>query len=199
MDRTKRRIPIIAFLLSVLMPGLGHAVIGATLESTFLFDLHDLLPVRAFRMPASSMVPALEIGDHFIARMKPYVDSSPKRGDIVIFPFPEDRSKDFVMRVVGLPGERIQIKDKVVFIDDRVLDDPWGSHEHRRILSRDDAPRDNFGPVDIPKGEVFVMGDNRNFAFDSRFWGNVEIKEIRGRALFFYWSDDLGRIGKQVQ
>ena len=76
MEQTKFRIPIIAFLLSIVMPGVGHAVIGVTLESTFPFDLLDLLPVRTFRMPASSMAPTLERGDYFIAGMRPYAESS---------------------------------------------------------------------------------------------------------------------------
>jgi len=200
MEKTKRRIPIVAFLLSILMPGLGHATLnGIILHQTFLFDLHDLLPVRAFRMPASSMAPTLEVGDHFIAKMERYGDRVPARGDIVIFPFPEDRSKDFVMRIVGLPGERIQIKDKAIFINDRPLDDPWGVFKENRAIAKNIGPRDNFDPVDIPKGEVFVLGDNRNLSFDSRFWGNVEIKEIKGKALFIYWSDDWSRIGKQIR
>ena len=149
-------------------------------------------------MPASSMAPTLERGDYFIARMKPYAESAPKRGDVVIFPYPEDPSKLFVKRIVGLPGERIQISDKMVFINHRRIEDPWGSHEDVRILSRDDAPRDNFGPADIPEGEVFVLGDNRDFSQDSRFWGNVNIKDIQGKALFIYWSEDWDRIGKQI-
>ncbi len=100
---------------------------------------------------------------------------------------------------MGLPGERIQIKNKVVFINDQPLNDQWGSHLDKRLLRDDYAARDNCGPVIIPEGHVFVMGDNRDFSQDSRFWGYVEIKEIEGKALFIYWSDDWNRIGKQIQ
>ena len=103
------------------------------------------------------------------------------------------------MRAVGLPGERIQIKDKVVFINDQRLEDSWGVYKTRVTIPRNVSPRDNFGRVDIPAGEIFVMGDNRDFSQDSRFWGNVEIKEIKGKALFIYWSDDWSRIGKQIR
>ena len=199
MDPTKRRIPIIAFSLSILMPGLGHALSGVILQQTFPFDLHELLPVRTFRMPTSSMAPALEKGDYLIARMKPCADSAAKRGDIVIFPYPEDESKLFIKRIVGLPGQRIQIKNKGVFINDRPLDDPWGVYKTNVTIPKHDSPRDNFGPKDIPEGEVFVLGDNRDFSQDSRFFGNIKIKEMRGKPLFIYWSDDWNRIGKQIQ
>ena len=200
MEQTKRRILIIAFLICILMPGLGHATLnGIVLHPTLFFDLSDLLPVRTFRTPANSMAPTLEKGDYFIAKMERYGDRAPERGDIVIFPFPEDTSKLFVKRVIGLPGERIQIKDKAVFINNRPLNDPWGSHLDKRSLPGDDAPRDNYGPVSIPEGWIFVLGDNRDFSQDSRFWGFVEINEIKGKPLFIYWSDDWNRIGKQIR
>lgn len=201
MEQTKRRIPIIAFLLSIVLPGLGHALSGVILQQTFPFDLHELLPVRTFRMPTSSMAPALEKGDYLIAGMKPYADSAAKRGDVVIFPYPEDTSKLYIKRIIGLPGERIQIKDKVVFINDQRPDDPWGVHKDKLTIPVNDefGRRDNFGPVDIPEGEVFVLGDNRDFSQDSRFFGNIRIKEIRGKPLFIYWSDEWNRIGKQIK
>jgi len=197
---TKRQISIIALLLSILMSGMSHASPdGFTLQHICLFDLRDLLPVRAFRMSASSMAPALEKGDHLIARMKRYVDRLPGRGDVVIFPLRIDRSKDFIKRIIGLPGEAIQIKDKVVFINAQRLDDPWGNRLDKRILPHDTSPRDNYGPVSIPEGSVFVMGDNRDLSLDSRFWGFIDIKDIRGKVLFIIWSDDWNRIGKEIR
>jgi len=197
---TKRQISIIAFLLSILMSGVSHATLnGLILQHTFLSDLRDLLPLGAFIIPVSSMAPALEKGDRLIARMQRYADRLPGRGDIVIFRYPVDRSKLFVKRIIGLPGETIQIKDKVVFINDQRLDDPWGNRLHNRTLPHDTGPRDNYGPVSIPEGSVFVMGDNRDFSLDSRFWGFVDIKDIQGKPLFIIWSDDWNRIGKEVR
>ena len=276
MDQTKRRNPVISFLLSIILPGLGHVyngrlgegilfffglwliffVVGlsglifslsglicwiaivivgyiliatlAAIEATRMKETalkrynkwyvyccivllanigfapviikiqHDFLGVKAFKMPASSMRPALEEGDHFIAKLEKYGDRVPRRGDIIIFPYPEDRSKDFIKRVIGLPGERIEIKDKVVFINDERLQDQWGAHESNVIFPSNVAPRDNFGPVDIPEGAVFVLGDNRDYSHDSRFWGYVETKDIEGKAGFIYWSNDRNRIGKQL-
>ena len=136
-------------------------------------------------MPASSMVPGLELGDHFIAKLEKYGDRLPRRGDIIVFPYPEDRSVDFVKRVIGLPGERIEIKDKVVFINGRPLEDPWGVCESNVTFPSNIAPRDNFGPVEVPKGSVFVLGDNRDYSHDSRFWGYVETKDIQGKPYSF--------------
>jgi signal peptidase I len=155
--------------------------------------------MRSYRMPASSMEPSLKTGDHFIAKLERFGDRLPSRGDVIIFPYPENTSKDFVKRVIGLPGERLEIKDKVVFNDGQRIEDPWGVSYSDVILPGDLNPRDNFGPISIPQGAVFVMGDNRDFSHDSRFWGFVEIKNITARALFIYWSDDKSRIGKQLQ
>jgi signal peptidase I len=159
---------------------------------------HNFLGARAFKIPASSMKPALEEGDYLIAKLEKYGDRVSRRGDIIVFPYPEDRSVNFVKRVIGLPGERIEIKDKLVFVNGQRLDDPWGVHEGSVNFPSDVNPRDNFGPVQIREGSVFVLGDNRDNSHDSRFWGDVKIKEIEGRAVFIYWSNDLNRIGKQL-
>jgi len=155
--------------------------------------------LKAYRMPASSMIPTLEVGDHFLAKLERYGDRPPARGDIVIFPYPVDTTKDFIKRVIGLPGEELEIKDKAVFINGRRLDDPWGVHKDGFVAPPGAFPRDNMGPITVPPNSVFVLGDNRDFSHDSRFWGFVEIKEIEGKALFIYYSNDLGRIGKQIK
>ena len=84
-------------------------------------------------------------------------------------------------------------------MNDRRLDDPWGVHGSTTTLPGNTSPRDSFGPITVPQGAVFVLGDNRDLSYDSRFWGPVEIKEIMGKALFTYWSDDSGRIGRQLR
>jgi signal peptidase I len=169
------------------------------LESVLFPTYRQIIGMRSYRVPSTAMTPTLKIGDHFTTKLGIYKQRLPERGDIVTFPFPEDRSITFLMRVIGLPGERIQIKDKVVFINDRSLDDPWSVHTDEHVASRDAFPRDNFGPMDIPEGEVFVLGDDRDYSQDSRFWGNLKIKDIEGKALYIYWSDDYDRIGKKLE
>jgi signal peptidase I len=157
-----------------------------------------IVGVRGYKMPATSMEPLLKSGDYLVAKVERFGDQLPVRGEVVIFPYPEDKSKDFLKRVIGLPGERLEIKDKIVFINGQQLDDPWGIRHSNVRFPGQTIPRDNLGPITIPPGAVFVMGDNRDYSHDSRFWGSVEIKDIQAKALFIYWSDDKSRIGKQL-
>jgi signal peptidase I len=134
-------------------------------------------------------------------------DIVPKRGDVVIFSFPLDKSVDFVKRVVGLPGEKVAIKDKKVFINGQEL--ILGNEKYADpniIKAGESAVRDNMQEITVPKGMVFVMGDNRDNSFDSRFWGPLSIQNIKGKALILYFSWDknnilkrLGRIGHLIK
>jgi signal peptidase I len=133
-------------------------------------------------------------------------DIVPKRGDVIIFSFPLDKSLDFVKRVVGLPGERIAVKDKKVFINGKELVLGHEKYTEPVIRSGDAAIRDNMPEMTIPQGAVFVMGDNRDNSFDSRFWGPLSIQNIKGKALILYFSWDkdhilkrLGRIGHVIR
>ncbi|HEY9161444.1 MAG TPA: signal peptidase I [Desulfomonilia bacterium] len=133
-------------------------------------------------------------------------DIVPGRGDVIIFSFPLDKSVDFVKRVVGLPGERIAIKDKKVFINGRELVLGHEKYTEPLINSGEAAIRDNMPEMTIPQGTVFVMGDNRDNSFDSRFWGPLSIQNIKGKALILYFSWDkdhilqrLGRIGHVIR
>ena len=161
--------------------------------------------VQAFKIPSGSMIPTLLIGDHLLVSKSSYGISlpfsgrvaiplgDPERGDIVVFRFPEDRDKDFIKRIVALPGETVQVSNKEVFINGKKLDDSWGHYTDRIILPPGVQPRDNFGPVTVPPGHYFVMGDNRDQSYDSRFWfhgrgGFVPRQDILGRAFIIYWS-----------
>jgi signal peptidase I len=114
----------------------------------------------------------------------------PERGDIIVFIYPEDRSKDFIKRTVGLPGDTIEIKDKKVFINGLLWNDANGTHVDLLVIPGAVQPRDNFGPVTVPEDSYFVMGDNRDESYDSRFWGFVRQQDILGKALIIYWSWD---------
>ena len=157
--------------------------------------------VQAFKIPSGSMKPTLLIGDHllvnkFIYGVKmPYMRNTlvpiqdPKRGDIVVFIYPEDRSKDFIKRVIGIAGDTIEIRNKKIFLNGLPFDDKHGVYvEGTIIIPASIQPRDNFGPVTVPPGKLFVMGDNRDQSYDSRFWGFVDLKDVMGKAFIIYWS-----------
>ncbi|HSH70167.1 MAG TPA: signal peptidase I [Deferrisomatales bacterium] len=158
--------------------------------------------VQAFKIPSGSMLPTLLIGDHLLVSKflygvrVPYTDirllrlRSPRRGDIVVFAFPGDDSKDFIKRVIGEPGDTLEVREKKVYINGHPLEDPWGTWADARMLPPAAGKRDFFGPVTVPEGMYFVMGDNRDRSLDSRFWGFVEDARIRGKAFILYWSWD---------
>ena len=168
--------------------------------------------VQAFKIPTGSMEKNLLIGDHLLVNKLVYSPSrgpwesfllgkkEVQRGHVVVFKFPEDPTRDFIKRVIGLPGEKIEIRDKKVYIDDRPLDEPY-VHFLQPPLRRDDPEyglrgedgRDNFGPKVVPPGELFVMGDNRDNSRDSRFWGFLPRDQVKGRALLVYWSYEASR------
>jgi signal peptidase I len=163
--------------------------------------------IQAYKIPSGSMKPTLLIGDHILVSKfsygirLPLIRSAlvpvgtPQRGDIVVFIYPEDRSKDFIKRLVGLPGDTIEIRDKKILLNGLPWKDTHGVHVDNLIIPGSVQPRDNFGPVKVPEGALFVMGDNRDESYDSRFWGFVPMKEVLGKALIIYWSwnhDDHG-------
>ncbi|MBI9088269.1 MAG: signal peptidase I [Desulfobacterium sp.] len=158
--------------------------------------------VQAFKIPSGSMKNTLLIGDHilvnkFIYGVKiPFTDgktllsiSDPDRKDIVVFKYPEDPKKDFIKRVVGLAGDKIEIKNKQLFVNDALqTSEEYAIHKDPRIIPVQFTVRDNFGPVTVPDHSLFVMGDNRDNSHDSRFWGFVDLKAVRGKAFIIYWS-----------
>ncbi len=154
---------------------------GASIK-TFLF--------QAYKIPAGSLKPTLLVGDHILAKKLFEVRQGVQRGDIIIFQYPEDPAKDFIKRVVATGGETIEIVDKKVFINGMAIEEPFVIHTDTRIFAKKINPRDNFGPLTVPEEAVFVMGDNRDNSYDSRFWGVVENAAIKGKAYTIYWSWD---------
>ncbi len=156
--------------------------------------------VQAFKIPSGSMEPTLEIGDHilvnkFIYGIKiPFTSirlfplEKPKRGDVVVFIYPLDPSKDFIKRVVAVEGDTVQIVNKKLIINGAEVPDPHAVYKDDTIFPPEVQKRDNFGPVTVPKGCLFVLGDNRDRSLDSRFWGFVPIEDLRGKAFIIYWS-----------
>jgi len=159
--------------------------------------------VQAFKIPSGSMLPTLLIGDHLLVNKFIYgirmpftgklvipIDQ-PERGDVVVFRFPKDRSVDYIKRVIGTPGDTVEIREKKVYINGEPIDDTHAHISTPSILNASASPRDNFGPVLVPDGRIFVMGDNRDNSYDSRFWGFVDQKDILGKAFILYWSWDI--------
>ena len=158
--------------------------------------------VQSFKIPSGSMEDTLVIGDcllvnKFIYGIKmPFIDlrlpslRDPERGDVIVFKYPEDRSKDFIKRLVGVPGDEIRIRDKRVYVNGTLYQTPHEMHKDPLILPRELNQRDNSGPFRVPANAYFVMGDNRDNSYDSRFWGFVSNTDIVGRAFIKYWSWD---------
>jgi signal peptidase I len=165
------------------------ALIIALFIKTFVF--------QAFKIPSSSMVPTLQVGDQllvwkFIYGIKvPWIEKklfvrTPERGDIIVFVYPKDKSKDFIKRVIGLPGERVEVVDERIFINDIPLEDSWGVYQNAHGAVANDRCR--YCEVTVPSNKLFVMGDNRNNSHDSRFWGYVDVNAIKGEAFVIYFS-----------
>jgi signal peptidase I len=159
--------------------------------------------VQAFKIPSGSMKPTLLVGDHilvnkFIYGVRiPFVNTTlipvtePKTGDIVVFKFPEDPKKDFIKRVIGTPGDVVEIRNKRVYLNDKLMEgDMHGTFLDPHIIPGTARPRDNLGPITVPPKSLFVMGDNRDHSYDSRFWGFVDFSMLRGKAFIIYWSWD---------
>ena len=173
------------------------AIVFALFARTFLF--------QAFEVPSPSMEKNVLTGDRILVNkfllaprsspLDPLLPSRDvRRGDIVVFRFPEDPRRDFLKRVVGLPGETLAIRDKRVFVDGHLLDEPYAFHSDDRVWPDDPSVpddrrrRDQLASTAIPQRAYFVMGDNRDDSNDSRYWGAVPEGHIEGRALFIYWS-----------
>lgn len=147
--------------------------------------------IQAFKIPSGSMLETLQIGDHILVNKFIFHFTEPKRGDIIVFKFPGDKKKDYIKRLIGVPGDRLEIKKQNVYINNVLLDEPLDEvyAEHKGI--RNDIPqRDDFGPMIIPEKCYFMMGDNRDRSSDSRFWGLLKRELIEGKAFIIYWSWD---------
>jgi signal peptidase I len=168
--------------------------------------------IQAFKIPTGSMEPNLLIGDHLLVNKLVYSPSiAPwedalfdkkhiQRKHVIVFKFPEDPTRDFIKRVIGLPGETIEIRDKQVFVNGKPLDEPYAHFMTPPLRPGDpeyglrgDSLQDNWGPQTVPAGELLVLGDNRDNSRDSRFWGFLPMDQVKGRALLVYWSYEATR------
>jgi signal peptidase I len=158
--------------------------------------------VQAFKIPSGSMIPTLQIGDHILVNKlsygvrMPFLEKylleygKPQRGDVVVFIFPEDRSKDFIKRVIGVAGDSVEVRAKKVYINGKPVEDPHAHFAGYDPQAGGVGSGDDYGPKTVPENHIFVMGDNRDRSYDSRFWGYVNLHEVRGKAFLIYWSWD---------
>lgn len=162
--------------------------------------------VQAFQIPTGSMEPTLLIGDFLLVNKLVYSNPStaleravlPRRDihrhDIVVFKYPKELNKDFVKRVIALEGEKVEIKDKQVYVNDQPVQEDYKVHNDSQVFNKDgfyhydDAIRDNYGPVVVPPGHCFVMGDNRDNSMDSRYWSFLPMSYIKGKPWVIYFS-----------
>ncbi|MDD3726428.1 MAG: signal peptidase I [Candidatus Ratteibacteria bacterium] len=151
------------------------AVIIALLIRAFL--------IGNFKIPSTSMVPTLKVGDRLLSNDVIYKIRPPKRGEVVIFKYPEDPKRDFVKRMIGLPGEKVMIKDGMIFINGKVVEEE--SISRRYYYS--EGFYGNGEEVEVPPDSYYVLGDNSINSRDSRYWGFVPKKNLVGKALFTYW------------
>lgn len=146
--------------------------------------------VSAFRVSSASMEDALYHGDYiFVNKLAYEYGAGPKVGDIIVFKYPNNPTKNYIKRIAAVGGDEVQLADKVVYVNEQVAPIPVHSkNTDKRILPGDLSFRDNFGPYTVPGTDYFVLGDNRDDSRDSRFWGSVPPENIIGKAVFVYWS-----------
>ena len=193
-------------LLLEYLESLAVALVLAFVIRTFV--------VQAFKIPSGSMLETLQIGDHLLVNKfiyglrNPFNDDylirgvEPKVGDIIVFRYPKDRSLDYIKRIVGVPGDTLEMRNKVLYRNGVEVQEPYTQHSQPLIMI---PGRDNWGPITVPADKFFALGDNRDDSADSRFWGFLDRNDIRGKAWRIYWSADglsnirLNRIGRAVE
>ena len=150
--------------------------------------------VQAYKIPSSAMKPTLLIGDHILVNKYIYETAKPNRGDIIVFEFPVEPEKDFIKRVVGIGGDVIEGRDKHIFLNGQPLVEQYAVQTDPTVYPKGVQTRDNFGPITVPANALFVLGDNRDQSFDSRFWGVVDMNAVGGKAFTIYWSWDKDKL-----
>ncbi|MGO9120821.1 MAG: signal peptidase I [Desulfomonilaceae bacterium] len=196
MGKPKKRLKEIFGGLAALIAGVVFTLIIALTVALFI----RAFIVQAFRIPSSAMEPTLLRGDHILVDKKVYgfkipftqerfpKNLNPQRGDVIAFIFPVDRTKTFVKRVIGVGGDTVEIRNKLVILNGKEVRSPHAVFRSKEVYSGYSERRDNMKPLKTPEGKLFVMGDNRDFSQDSRFWGSVPAEDVIGKVSKIYLS-----------
>jgi signal peptidase I len=179
------------------------AFLLALFVRTFVFE--------NFKIPSGSMEDNLLVGDHLVVNKFIYSPTfawpvntllpyrPPARGDVVVFKFPEEPRRDFIKRCIGVAGDTVEMRQKKLFLNGVEQTEPYAVHKDSTVfgsglnVAASKRKRDNFGPVTVPEGTIFCLGDNRDNSLDSRFWGPVPLSYVKGRAVLIYWSYEADR------
>jgi signal peptidase I len=180
---------------------LSSFAIGPIVETLILENT-----IKGYKIVSGSMTPTLIIGDRFFVNKFIYKNNAPQRGDIIVFEAPKVPSKDYVKRLMGVEGDIIEIKNKRLFVNNIEQYESYVIYKDQNIYPASIQPRDNYGPITVPENSLFFMGDNRDFNYDSRAFGFVSKKKVRGKVISLYWSWNeeagavrWGRIGKSIE
>jgi signal peptidase I len=149
----------------------------------------DFGDIKTFKIPSQSMQPTVEAGDYIACDLTYYRSRPPRRGDIIVFKYPRDETIDYIKRIVGLPGDTIELRQNILYVNDKKIEEPYAVYG-----GNGDGPKplpQNYGPYFISENEYFVMGDNRDNSSDSRFFGSVGRENIEGKAILVYFSWDM--------
>ena len=169
--------------------GAAREYLEAILVALIIAVVLRTFVVQAYRIPSDSMSNSLEIGDYILVNKFACHFREPEPGDILVFEYPLNPTKDYVKRCVAVEGQMVEIRDKTVFVNNRpVIESPGIHHDDPSVIPADLGNRDNFGPVIVPPGCVFVLGDHRDDSHDSRVWGFLDKDLIHGKASVIYWS-----------
>jgi signal peptidase I len=200
---------ILRYVLKVAATNVILEYVDSGLIAVLLALVIRTCAVQAFKIPSGSMEDTLLIGDHLLVNKFiygthiPFTDkdvwrfTDPKRGEIIVFKYPQNPRRDFIKRCIGVPGDTIEVKDKTLYVNGQAQVEPYVIHRDLEVLPRaTGSPRDNFGPVKVPPEAYFMMGDNRDFSADSRFWGFLPRKLIKGKAWVLYWPVTRWRLVK---
>jgi signal peptidase I len=200
---------VLRFILRVAKTNVVLEYVDSGLIAVLLALVIRTFLVQAFKIPSGSMEDTLLVDDHLLVNKFlygthiPFTDKDilrfrdPKNGDIIVFKYPLNPRRDFIKRCIGVPGDVIEVKDKVLFINGKEQVEPYVLHRDLAVYPRSAGnPRDNFGPVTVPPDSYFMMGDNRDFSADSRFWGFLPRKLIKGKAWVIYWPIPRWRVVK---
>jgi signal peptidase I len=198
---------LLRYVLKVAKDNLVLEYVDSGMAAILLAFVIRTFGVQAFKIPSGSMENTLLVGDHLLVNKfiygtripgveKPWLAlRDPRCGDVIVFKYPEDPSRDFIKRCVGVPGDVVEIKEKSVYVNGRLQVEPLALHRDLAVLPRSGgSPRDFYGPVTVPADAYFMLGDNRDYSKDSRYWGFLPRKLIKGKAWAVYWPFDRWRV-----